>query len=109
MCSKTWTPLSILTLRAQSNAVRQHSLEPVEVVSDNVRTLVGHESRQMLPHSLAHDPSLAMVHREPFLQQNRGDMQSEALDAFLKFLTAGKREIIGVPREPPPLNRQSSR
>src|ERR1019366_635674 len=61
---KTRTPLAVLTLGSQSNAVGQHSLQPVEIASSNVWTLVGHESRSMLPHSLAHDPRLAMIHRE---------------------------------------------
>jgi hypothetical protein len=53
MRTKAWPALAVLTLRSQSSAVGQHSLEPVEIASDNVWPLVGHESCQKLPHSLA--------------------------------------------------------
>jgi hypothetical protein len=37
--------------------------------------LVDDEAGQVLPRSLAHDAGLAVVHGEPFLKQDGGDMR----------------------------------
>jgi hypothetical protein len=53
MWSKAPMLVTILTLRSVPDAIRKHSLQPVEVAARKIRTPVGHESREMLPHSLS--------------------------------------------------------
>ena len=51
---------------------------------------------EVLPHALAHDAGLAVMHAKAFLHQNRGDMNRKALDLPSHCFTAGERQVVCV-------------
>jgi hypothetical protein len=57
---------------AQQNLIK--ALQ-IKIPAHYVHLLIRHQPRQILPHSLTHDASLAMMHPEPLLVQNRRDMR----------------------------------
>ena len=70
MCAKLGMAFAILALRPQPNTVGEGRLKPVEVSAPYIRSLIHHQTGEMLPHALAHDASLAMMNLETFLQQD---------------------------------------
>ena len=61
---------------------------------------IRHNAREVLPHTLAHDAGLAVMHAEAFLHQNRGDMNRKALNLPSYCFTAGERQVVCVSRIP---------
>jgi hypothetical protein len=96
MRSKSGVRHPVLSLRTLANAIVEGGLKPVEIGARNVGTFIRHQSRQTLPHALAHDARLAVVHGKPFFHQNDRDVRGKSLDAALELFAARKREIVGI-------------
>src|SRR6266478_9598174 len=90
--------VAVLLFRTQADAVGERRFEAIEIGSPDIHVLIGDQSRQVLPHALAHDARLTMMHVEAFFEQNGGDVRRESLYTPLKYITAGKREILGATR-----------
>src|SRR5262249_45644520 len=88
--------VAILALRPEPDAIRERRLQHIEVAPVHVRVLVRNEAREVLAYSLSHDSSFAMMHREPFLVQNRSHVCSKSLGPAFEFFIARKRQVIGV-------------
>src|SRR5215469_4170214 len=61
---KLWMLIPVLVLRTGTDAVGESRLQTVEIGSDHIGMPIRHQTNQMLPHSLSHDASLAMIHTE---------------------------------------------
>lgn len=62
-------------------------------IATHVQPLIGHQTRQVLPHTLTHHARLAMVDDEALLGQNHGHMRSKPQDAALPLFVARKRQV----------------
>jgi hypothetical protein len=71
----------ILARWSQPNTVVERSFEAIEVGSDDIYPLIGNQARQALPHALAHDAGLAVMHRETLFAQYDGDMRREPVNS----------------------------
>jgi hypothetical protein len=71
-------PLTVLPVRAISEAVGQNGLEPIEIIAPNVRTLIENNAGHLLTHALTHEMRLACVDFEPLLQRDPTDMDMES-------------------------------
>jgi len=56
---ESWVPLPVLAFWAALNAVVENGFEAVEVGADDVDTLIGDQSSQVLTHALTHDAGFA--------------------------------------------------
>jgi hypothetical protein len=74
-----------------------NGLETIEAGAHDIHAPVGDQTRQVLPHALAHDARLAVVHAETLFAQNGGDVRSKPLHASLECFAAGKRQIVSRP------------
>ena len=54
----------------------------------------------MLSHASTHDPRLAMIHAETFLDQDRGRVRRKMFHMPFEGFPAGKRQVIRVARVP---------
>lgn len=73
--TKTGVIPAILAVRTEPRAIGQCRFEQIEIRPLHIHVLVDDEAGQVLPRSLAHDAGLAVVHGEPFLKQDGGDMR----------------------------------
>lgn len=88
MRAKIRMPIQVLRRASVPHAIRKRSLQHIVVASDHVHVLVHNNTRQILTHTLTHDTRFAMMHCEPFLQQNRRGANRKAVCASLKILSA---------------------
>jgi hypothetical protein len=98
MCPEIGMRIAVLALRTQARAIGEYGLETIEAGAHDIHAPVGDQTRQVLPHALAHDARLAVVHAETLFAQNGGDVRSKPLHASLECFAAGKRQIVGVAR-----------
>jgi hypothetical protein len=96
MFPKHGMPCVVLAGRAQANAVGQRRLQAIEICPDNIYTLVGNQTRQVLSNALPHDARLAVMYSESLFFQNRSGVRGEAGHPTLKILVSGKCQIVGV-------------
>ena len=64
----------VLGFRTVADAIRQYRLKTIEVGSNDIHTLIRYQPRQMLPDTLPHDASLAVMHGEAFLDHDSTHM-----------------------------------
>ncbi len=74
MRSKVWQAITILRFWPESDAVREHRLEDIEVPARKIFVSIHNQPGKMLTHSLPHNPRLAKVHLKSFFHQNGRDM-----------------------------------
>ncbi len=94
---KRWMLRPVLALRPMLNAVRKHCLEPVELSSRRVDAPIDHQAGEMLSHALAHDSSLAMIHRKPFFTQDGRNLRGKRIKPGGKSHISAERKIVSVP------------
>src|SRR2546422_10435211 len=87
--------VAILALRTEVNTVGERGLKKIEVGADDIHAPIDDQTRQVLPHALAHDARLAVMDGETLFVQNGGDMRREPLHTTLEGFTAGGRQIVG--------------
>src|SRR5690349_3981727 len=93
-----WKVLAVLALGPRANTICKNRFQALELAPADIHLLVSDQTRQRLPYSLSHDPRLAVIHEESFLLQNRRHVHCETIHAALKLLSAGKCEIVRIPR-----------
>src|SRR5512133_2472934 len=96
--TKVWMICAVLCLRALADAVGQDCFQQIEVRTRNVRFAVYNRSCEVLPDALPHDPRLAMICGKSFFEQDRSQVDREAIHAFLKILASGKCQVVGIAR-----------
>ena len=79
-------------------AVGQNRLQPIEVRTYNIQSLIRNDPRKILPHPSPHHARLAMIDLESLFEQNRRSPQCESLRALIEFLIAGEGKVIRIPR-----------
>src|SRR5438034_10621663 len=86
--TKRGMALAILALGAEANTVGEGCFEAIKVSPHDIHMLVQYHTRQVLPHALAHDSRLAIVHIESFLEQNGRNMGGKSLNISFEILSS---------------------
>jgi hypothetical protein len=100
--TKRGMALAILALGAETNTVGEGCFEAIKVSPHDIHMPVQYHARQVLSHALAHDSRLAIVHIEPFLEQNGRHMRGKSLNMSSEIRTAGKCKVICIARKAGP-------
>ena len=69
MRPKQSMPIAVLTPRTEPDTIGKRRLQAIEIRPDNIHTLIAYQTRQVLPNTLPHDASLAVIDAESFLLQ----------------------------------------
>lgn len=87
---------AVLALRSASDAIRKDCLQAVELCANHIETLVGNETGEVLPHTLAHNAGLVVVDAETLFDENFRRVRFESLNAPRENFIAGKRKIVSI-------------
>jgi hypothetical protein len=88
---------AILCLGSVPHAVGQNGFQLVVHGTADIRTLVQDDSDQLLANTPSHEATLLEVQIEAFFRGNDGNRYLKTPCGTLQYLSAGKRQVIGIP------------
>jgi AMMECR1 domain-containing protein len=80
--------IPILAGPAMADAVRKDGFQFIEIGPSDVQMFVGHQSGELLPYTLAHNPCLAVVYLKALFKKYGGRMDAKPFNAPLEILGA---------------------
>src|SRR5688572_8067619 len=96
MGAKIHQTCPVLTRRSVTHAVMKDGFQLVSVPAPHVQLLIDHDSIDSLAGSFAHDPRLAEIDGEPFLQCDGSHQRDETPGRALELPASRKYKIVGI-------------